>query len=259
VRPGVVWAYGAQRAPWGLSGRRWDSEELRWYFLSAPMLQTPVPSVAAPPRRRDFFRAGPVPRSALPKRGGVVAWNKRGWRCRSSEEGWRCRRLRVSTPPRGRGLKQAPVGLVGRERQAPRCPLFRRASPLRRWASALHRGDSSRWRTLAAPPRRGCQVCFRSPGAEALGEFQQVPSGGPSVRAEARRCCPGCGVSFPSGPKAFWLLAPPKRRGADTVSFSIRPEGFLVPAAPKREGRHARSTEVARAVPETAEAVRGNI
>jgi hypothetical protein len=189
---------------------------------STPMPPNPVESdFASPPKRGGSVgpvvrfsrsseeawgcRAGDALRSALPKRGGVGAGTSAAGGVIPPRRAGGAGTCVGPLPRKGVGSRQAPVGLADCEGQAHRCPLFRRASPFRRWVSALHCGDSSRWRTLAAPPRRGCQVCFRSPGAEALGEFSQVPSGGQSVARRSALVLPGCSMCrFPSGPKAFW-------------------------------------------------------
>ena len=110
---------------------------------------------------------------------------------------------------------------------------------------------------MATSPKRGCQVprwyrrCRSAVGASAVrvstagAEAPSVRLRGPSVRrsvrAEAQMGYPGAAcVVGPSGPKAFWIPALPKRGRADTVCrWSVRPEGLLDPCfAEARQGRH---------------------
>lgn len=134
-----------KRAPWGLSVRPLGSEELSLVRQSAPMLQTPSSPLplllrrgvacsargqsSAPPFRRGVGGGLEQARLAMPSLRGGLAVPALGM---------------CPLPRRGVGSRQAPVGLANEEGQAPRCPPFRWASPFRRWASALHRGDSSR-------------------------------------------------------------------------------------------------------------------
>ena len=174
-----AWAYGAQKSAVRPVGAPVRLRRATLVLQSARMLQTPS-SPLSPLLRRGVGLSGPWSAfSAPPKRGGSVGPGMPP--LRPSEEGWvgagtsaagdalppkragGAGAQRGSRSPEGAcGSRSAPDGLAGCEGQAPRCPLFRRASPFRRWVSALHRGDSSRWRTLAAPPKRRCQVCFRS-------------------------------------------------------------------------------------------------
>jgi hypothetical protein len=230
---------------------RWGSEELRWGRTAAPMPPNPVRvRLAAPPRGVGLSvpwaasprprgglvcRSGEGPPAALPRRrGGVGPGGARLAGVASPKRGGGAGCLCGSAPPRGVGLTSAPGGVSSRLGQAPFGPVGRRASSFRGRASACIAGVIPlAWRVLgcsaeAVRPssrllrkRRGAGGASAGPrllrwrrsavgaSAEAPPWAVRAPEGGWAARV--RLVCRG-----PSGPRAFWTPALPKRGRADT-------------------------------------------
>jgi hypothetical protein len=211
-----------KRAPWGLSVRPLGSEELSLVRQSAPMLQTPsspLPLLL----RRGVACSARGQSSAPPFRRGVGCWpgtSAAGYAVPPRRAGgagtWH-----VSAPPKGRGLTSSSRWSGERRRASPSLSTV----PLGITLPKMGERFASRGFLSLKNPGRSAEAGLsglhplswrRNAGRVSTGALR-----GRSVRAEARRCCPGAAVVFPSGPKAFWVPALPKLRWADTRSTEV--------------------------------------
>jgi hypothetical protein len=217
-----VWAYGAQKSAVGPVGA---PAGLRRAFAGAPVgsdAPDPIESAsAAPPKRGGLFGPGPVLRSALPKRGGGWPGTSAAGDAVPPRRAGGAGTWHVSAPPKGRGLTSSSRWSGERRRASPSLSTV----PLGITLPKMGERFASRGFLSLKNPGRSAEAGLsglhplswrRNAGRVSTGALR-----GRSVRAEARRCCPGAAVVFPSGPKAFWVPALPKLRWADTRSTEV--------------------------------------